>query len=67
MGLDDDHCVSLLTTDSTSIDSWRKQALSLVENSPTCYGLPDTLSTSVTLVKPRAEIDAELHVRFQAE
>jgi hypothetical protein len=30
-GLDDNHCVSLSTTDNTSIDSWRKQAIALIE------------------------------------
>jgi hypothetical protein len=28
--LDDNHCVSLSTTDNTSIDSWRKQATALI-------------------------------------
>jgi hypothetical protein len=28
-GLDDNHCISLSTTDNMSIDSWRKQAIAL--------------------------------------
>jgi MFS family permease len=31
--LDDNHRVSLSTTDNTSIDSWRKQAIALIEGS----------------------------------
>jgi len=38
-GLDDNHCVSLSTTDNTSIDSWRKQAIALKTPSMSDIGI----------------------------